>query len=65
MNNLPSLDDLNIFLQVAKRASFAAVADELGMSAAYISKRIRMLEQNLEVRLLHRTTRRVTVSEEG
>jgi len=35
------------------------------MSAAYISKRIRMLEQTLEVRLLHRTTRRVTVSEEG
>lgn len=65
MNNLPSLDDLNIFLQVAKRASFAAVADELGMSAAYISKRIRVLEQTLEVRLLHRTTRRVTVSEEG
>ncbi|TDF86213.1 LysR substrate-binding domain-containing protein [Pseudomonas sp. H9] len=65
MNNFPSLDDLNIFLQVAKRASFAAVAEELGMSAAFISKRIRVLEQTLEVRLLHRTTRRVTVSEEG
>ena len=65
MNSLPNLEDLNIFVQVAKRASFAAVADELGMSAAYISKRIRLLEQNLEVRLLHRTTRRVTVSEEG
>ncbi|ATR83682.1 LysR family transcriptional regulator [Pseudomonas sp. HLS-6] len=65
MNNMPSLEDLTIFVQVAKRASFAAVADELGMSAAFISKRIRVLEDNLGVRLLHRTTRRVSVSEEG
>ncbi|HDS1735643.1 LysR substrate-binding domain-containing protein [Pseudomonas sp. BP8] len=65
MNNLPNLDDLDIFLQVARRASFAAVAEERGMSAAFVSKRIRMLEANLGVRLLHRTTRRVSVSEEG
>lgn len=65
MNNLPNLDDLDIFLQVARRASFAAVADERGMSAAFVSKRIRLLEESLGVRLLHRTTRRVTVSEEG
>ncbi|PVZ43616.1 LysR substrate-binding domain-containing protein [Pseudomonas sp. CC120222-01a] len=65
MNNLPSLDDLDIFLQVARRASFAAVAEARGMSAAFVSKRIRLLEEDLGVRLLHRTTRRVTVSEEG
>lgn len=65
MNNLPSLDDLNIFLQVAKRASFSAVAEELGMSAAFVSKRIRTLEEDLGVRLFHRTTRRVTISEDG
>ncbi|HYQ50222.1 MAG TPA: LysR substrate-binding domain-containing protein [Pseudomonas sp.] len=65
MNNLPSLDDLDIFLQVARRASFAAVAEARGMSAAFVSKRIRQLEADLDVRLLHRTTRRVTVSEEG
>ncbi|MGO0629151.1 LysR substrate-binding domain-containing protein [Pseudomonas sp. SAR267] len=65
MNNLPSLDDLDIFLQVARRASFAAVAEARGMSAAFVSKRIRLLEADLGVRLLHRTTRRVTVSEEG
>nr|WP_245362855.1 LysR substrate-binding domain-containing protein [Pseudomonas sp. BP8] len=62
---MPNLDDLDIFLQVARRASFAAVAEERGMSAAFVSKRIRMLEANLGVRLLHRTTRRVSVSEEG
>jgi LysR family transcriptional activator of dmlA len=65
VNNLPSLDDLDIFLQVARRASFAAVAEARGMSAAFVSKRIRLLEADLGVRLLHRTTRRVTVSEEG
>jgi hypothetical protein len=47
VNNLPNLDDLNIFLQVARRASFAAVADERGMSAAFVSKRIRLLEESL------------------
>lgn len=35
------------------------------MSAAFVSKRIRALEENLGVRLLHRTTRRVAISEEG
>ncbi|NIE77426.1 LysR family transcriptional regulator [Pantoea sp. Ap-967] len=65
MNKLPSLDDLDIFLQVARRASFAAAAEARGMSAAFVSKRIRLLEADLGVRLLHRTTRRVTVSEEG
>ena len=65
MNSLPNLEDLNIFVQVAKRASFAAVAEQLGMSAAFISKRVRLLEQQMGVRLLHRTTRRVSLSEEG
>jgi LysR family transcriptional regulator, transcriptional activator for dmlA len=65
VNNLPNLDDLDIFLQVARRESFAAVAEARGMSAAFVSKRIRLLEADLGVRLLHRTTRRVTVSEEG
>ncbi|MDF3933814.1 LysR substrate-binding domain-containing protein [Pseudomonas citronellolis] len=65
MNNLPNLEDLAVFVQVARRASFAAAAGELGMSTAFISKRIRLLEQNLGVRLLHRTTRRVSVSEDG
>lgn len=50
---------------MAKRASFAAVAEQLGMSAAFISKRVRLLEQQMGVRLLHRTTRRVSLSEEG
>jgi LysR family transcriptional activator of dmlA len=58
-------DDLRVFTVVARKASFAAAADELGSSAAYVSKRIRLLEEALAVKLLQRTTRRVVVTEEG
>ncbi len=58
-------DDLRVFTVVARKASFAAAADELGTSVAYVSKRIRLLEESLAVKLLQRTTRRVTVTEEG
>jgi len=60
-----SNDDLRVFTVVARKASFAAAADELGTSVAYVSKRIRLLEESLSVKLLQRTTRRVTVTEEG
>jgi len=50
---------------VARKASFAGVAEELGMSPGYVSKRVSALERALSVRLLHRTTRRVTVTEDG
>ncbi|RGE39842.1 LysR family transcriptional regulator [Comamonas testosteroni] len=58
-------EDLRVFLVVVRRASFAAAAQELGASPAYVSKRIRLLEEELAVKLLHRTTRRVAVTEEG
>ncbi len=44
---------------------FAAAAEELGVSPAFVSKRVSLLEQTLHVMLLHRTTRRVTITEEG
>ena len=50
---------------VARRAGFAAAAEELGVSPAFVSKRVSLLEQTLNVMLLHRTTRRVTITEEG
>jgi LysR family transcriptional activator of dmlA len=58
-------EDLRVLLEVVRRASFAAAAQELGVSPAYVSKRIRLLEAALAVKLLHRTTRRVAVTEEG
>ncbi|ADO49062.1 LysR substrate-binding domain-containing protein [[Enterobacter] lignolyticus] len=65
MNNLPLLNDLRVFMLVARRAGFAVVAEELGVSPAFVSKRISLLEEMLNVVLLHRTTRRVTITEEG
>lgn len=54
MNNLPLLNDLRVFMLVARRAGFAAAAEELGVSPAFVSKRVSLLEQTLNVMLLHR-----------
>jgi LysR family transcriptional activator of dmlA len=65
VNNLPSLQDLKLFCAVARNLSFISTASEWGFSPAFVSKRIALLEQNMQVRLLHRTTRRVSVTEDG
>ena len=65
MNNGPLLEDLRLFRIAARRGSFAATANELGTSGAFVSKRIAILEKRLHVKLFHRTTRRVAVTEEG
>jgi LysR family transcriptional regulator, transcriptional activator for dmlA len=62
-NILPQ--DLRVFIHAARRANFAAAAIELGASPAYVSKRIAMLEETLKVKLFHRTTRHVSVTERG
>ena len=65
MNNLLENADLRVFVTVARQASFAGAAQALGMSAAYVSKRIGVLEAALGVRLFQRTTRRVVITEDG
>ena len=65
MNNAWSLADLRVFCLVARRSSFVAAATELGISPAYVTKRIAHLEKALGVTLLHRTTRRVRISDTG
>jgi len=59
------LEDLNLFRAVVRRQGFAATALELGVSNAFVSKRIAVLEQTLGVRLLHRTTRRLALTDHG
>jgi LysR family transcriptional activator of dmlA len=61
----PLPEDLRVFLTVIRKAGFAAAADELGLSPAYVSKRIQILESTLSTRLLHRTSRRVALTEDG
>lgn len=65
MNNLPNLSDLKVFCTVTKRKSFVASAEELGVSPAFISKRINILENNLNCKLFHRSTRHVSLTEDG
>ncbi len=65
VNNFPDPGDLRVFTTVVRKAGFSAAAEELGASPAYVSKRIRLLEETLATKLLHRTTRRVAVTEEG
>ncbi|MFY3386808.1 LysR family transcriptional regulator [Paracidovorax sp. MALMAid1276] len=65
MHKNPAPEDLRVFTVVVRKSSFGGAATELGTSPAYVSKRIRLLEQDLGVKLLHRTTRRVAVTEEG
>src|SRR3712207_4524234 len=65
MHDLPALPDLRLFCVVLRQGSLAAAAAELGASPSFVSKRIGVLEAALGVRLLHRTTRRLAVTDGG
>lgn len=64
-DSVPLPEDLRVFLTVVRKSGFAAAADELGLSPAYVSKRIQILETTLGTRLLHRTSRRIALTEDG
>ena len=65
MDNDPQLQDLRLFCSVAKRGSFVGAAREAQVSQTLLSKRVALLEKALGVQLLSRTTRKVTVTDEG
>jgi LysR family transcriptional regulator, transcriptional activator for dmlA len=64
-NNESFLRDLQLFCTIARRGSFVAASTEMGLSPSHVSKRIAMLEASLGVKLLQRTTRRVSVTSDG
>lgn len=64
-DSVPLPEDLRVLLTVIRKNGFAAAADELGLSPAYVSKRIQILETTLGTRLLYRTSRRVSLTEDG
>ena len=59
------LTALNVFRHAVELGSFAAASRHLGLSPAAISKNISELETHLAVRLLNRTTRRMSLTEAG
>jgi LysR family transcriptional regulator, transcriptional activator for dmlA len=65
MTNNWDLIDLKIFCSVYRYGSFARASTEMGISPAYVSKRIADLERSLKVRLFNRTTRRIQITSEG
>ena len=59
------LDDIRIFVEVVKAGSFTGAAQTLSLSRSLISKKLTALEGSLGIRLLNRTTRRLSLTEAG
>jgi DNA-binding transcriptional LysR family regulator len=57
--------EMRVFAGVVEAGSFVAAADALDMSKAAVSRHVAELESRLGVRLLHRTTRRLSLTGEG
>jgi DNA-binding transcriptional LysR family regulator len=62
---MDSVSALSVFVRVADTGSFVAAGRELGISASAVGKSIRRLEERVKTRLLHRSTRNLTLSPEG
>lgn len=60
-----TLERMRSFVRVAERGSLSAVARELGVGQSTITRHLRELEEAVGVPLLSRTTRRVTLTDEG
>lgn len=60
-----TLERMRTFVRVAERGNLSAVARELGVGQSTVTRQLRELEEAVGVPLLSRTTRRVTMTDEG
>jgi DNA-binding transcriptional LysR family regulator len=60
-----SLDDVTVFVEVARHASFIEAARRLRRPPSSVSRAVARLERSVGVRLLQRTSRKVALTEEG
>lgn len=65
MVGMDSLSSLSAFVYAADFRSFTAAANHLGVSSSAIGKAVARLEERMQVRLLHRSTRTITLTNEG
>src|SRR6202040_1485346 len=63
--NRGNLADLTAFVAVADHLSFRGAAARLGVTPSALSHTMRQLEERLGIRLLHRTTRSVSLTDAG
>ena len=57
--------DMRAFVRVVEQQSFSAAAASLGLTPSAVSRLVSKLEDRLGLQLLHRTTRRLTLTSEG
>ncbi|WP_420547917.1 LysR family transcriptional regulator [Curvivirga sp.] len=62
---LPSLDALVYFEAAARHLNFTKAADELNVSQVAVSKRIRILEEDLDTTLFQRDSKKISLTEDG
>ncbi|MFT4767430.1 MAG: DNA-binding transcriptional LysR family regulator, partial [Glaciecola sp.] len=60
MNNLKQLPRLMVFASVAQKGSFTQAAEALGITKSAVSQQVKLLESDLGIRVLNRTTRGVS-----
>ena len=58
-------EDFQFFIRVADLGSISKAAQDANISVSVASQKLQRLEQNLQLRLFHRTTRKLTLTDEG
>ncbi len=64
-SNDMNLNNIKVFISVVEAGSFAGASHFLAMPSTTVSRKVVQLEENLGVKLLHRSTRKLSLTEEG
>ncbi len=62
---MDKIQAMHLFIRVAELESFSRAADSMGLPKGSVSRQIQALENGLGTQLLHRTTRRVSLTQDG